>query len=186
MSLTFPSSSRLGLDQISLTRLSTTRWAASLFLALALASLGCQGGVEFKGTAVEPPKPAGKLVGTNWNGERFSLDQLRVEVARAEQITRVAEPATGVDRVTNIVNPLRLHLVFAAPSDHLQCMAARRKTESAITFRAGTRPHRLRSGKSFCLLMKPAIVHIWSHHQAYRRSAVQSMILRRLSVKAQP
>ena len=81
MSLTFPSSSRLGLDQISLTRLSTTRWAASLFLALALASLGCQGGVEFKGTAVEPPKPAGKLVGTNWNGERFSLDQLQGKVA---------------------------------------------------------------------------------------------------------
>lgn len=51
-----------------------------LFMTLALAAAGCGGAPEFRGTAVDPPRPAGELAGTHYDGQHFDLEDLEGRV----------------------------------------------------------------------------------------------------------
>ena len=53
---------------------------ASLLILAALAIAACGPSTNFEGTAVEPPRAAAALVGTNWDGERFDLTDLQGRV----------------------------------------------------------------------------------------------------------
>lgn len=71
--------------------MSRTRWAprtapvtllAALLFTLWLPLLGCaEPQAAYRGTQVEDPAPAPPLVGTDWNGEPFRLEETRGKVA---------------------------------------------------------------------------------------------------------
>lgn len=48
---------------------------------LVLSAGACGGSLEFRGTAVDPPRPAAALVGTNWDGKPFSLEEVKGRVS---------------------------------------------------------------------------------------------------------
>ncbi len=71
-----PNEARL-LDVISAVRCSGLWGQLLLLLSAVLLTGACNQPHEFAGTGLEPPRTATDIVGTNWTGEPFSLQDLR-------------------------------------------------------------------------------------------------------------